>query len=777
MPTISDNYHDNLIETMKDLANNSRWFASSINLGGVPGSGGGSGGPPGGFYGQLIQAQVAYDTTEALVSGGPVASGWSLVDNLNHIRFNINAKQSPLVIQNEGVTVASGNFNVMNFVGSPVDAVFSGGKVIVNISGTGGGAGSGLIKVSADDTTANYLENKLSQGTKITISTINPGGNEQSQITFAGLALSELSDATIVSPIEANVVSYDNAAGKWKNRTAGQANLASGTHNHIQAQITDLVHDAVKLQTRDIDAAAPTSGHVLAWNSLKWTPSGIDFGNASKLLGRYLDTTVPVSGQVLAWNSLKWIPSGLAAGGTTDTKKVLVLSTDTTEDFLQNKVRPGANITINVISGTGNAFLQIAATVSGAGADTKKVMVSSADTTENYLENKLSAGSNITITKLNPGGNEQLQIASTASGAGGSGGSSTFLGLTDVIPKTYAGSEQRYVRVNAYGTGLEFVPSGTAPPPVVARVHLDTNRPYSADGWQNLNWGVINGQQEDFDTYEAYYRTSGPDYYREAFYCPDTGYYQVRARLTLVSGLESGQVFHFSICQNGSAAYLADGYIYPTSSGFPTSLEIATSVYLNKSTPPGNDSVNVRFERLYTAGRAYTYVVASGYNMSYFELSKLASVYVASGVTGNAPSCCRTYGTGTSGIGSSGVWGSIYWTNETFDTDNYWTVGPTLGYKLIAPTSGWYDVHANIGWQNNPYGMRNIRLMKNNSFELATASAPAVDIGGRPIMTQTSDVVYLLKNDFISVQGMSNAGNQNCQGGDSTLFITIAKLY
>ena len=381
MPTISDNYHDNLIETMKGLANNARWFASSINLGGVPGSGGGSGGPPGGFYGQLIQSQVAFDTTEALVSGGPVASGWSLVDNLNRIRYNIASKQNPLVIQNEGITVASGNFNVMNFVGSPVDAIFSGGKVTINISGTGGGAGSGLIKVSSDDTTANYLENKLAAGTKITIATISPGGNEQSQITFAGLALSELSDATITSPVEANVASYDQAAGKWKNRTAGQANLASGTHNHIQSQITDLVHDAVKLQTRDIDS------------------------------------TAPVSGQVLAWNSLKWIPSGLAPGGGTDTKKVKITVSDTTEDYLQPKIRAGSNVSITLISGGANEFLQVAATVSGAGADTKKVMVSSADTTENYLESKLSAGSNVTITKLYAGGNEQLQLASTGGGA------------------------------------------------------------------------------------------------------------------------------------------------------------------------------------------------------------------------------------------------------------------------------------------------------------------------------------------------------------------------
>lgn len=51
-------------------------------LGGSAGSGGGVGDPPAGFVGQLRQANVAYDTTEAAYSGGST----SLVDNLAHIR-------------------------------------------------------------------------------------------------------------------------------------------------------------------------------------------------------------------------------------------------------------------------------------------------------------------------------------------------------------------------------------------------------------------------------------------------------------------------------------------------------------------------------------------------------------------------------------------------------------------------------------------------------------------------------------------------------------------
>jgi len=64
-----------------------RWSVSPIYLGGSQGSSGGTGTPPGGFIGQLIQSRVTYDTTElasSATSGSP-----SLVDNLNHIRARL----------------------------------------------------------------------------------------------------------------------------------------------------------------------------------------------------------------------------------------------------------------------------------------------------------------------------------------------------------------------------------------------------------------------------------------------------------------------------------------------------------------------------------------------------------------------------------------------------------------------------------------------------------------------------------------------------------------
>lgn len=54
----------------------------------------------------------------------------------------------------------------------------------------------------------------------------------------------------------------------------------------------------------------------------------------------------------------------------------------------------------------------------GAQVNTSKVKASATDTTEGYLGDKIVAGTNVTITKNNSGGNETYTIASTASDSG-----------------------------------------------------------------------------------------------------------------------------------------------------------------------------------------------------------------------------------------------------------------------------------------------------------------------------------------------------------------------
>lgn len=117
---------------MKELARHNKWWTSPLNLGGVPGSGGGAGIPPGGIFGLLIQTKVAYDTSELSYSGikTNVPSG-TLVDNLAHIRHTISGLDSRvlvledtshvLIVQDEGAVVVSG-VTIINFEGLGVTA-------------------------------------------------------------------------------------------------------------------------------------------------------------------------------------------------------------------------------------------------------------------------------------------------------------------------------------------------------------------------------------------------------------------------------------------------------------------------------------------------------------------------------------------------------------------------------------------------------------------------------------------------------------------------------
>ena len=67
------------------------------------------------------------------------------------------------------------------------------------------------------------------------------------------------------------------------------------------------------------------------------------------------------------------------------------------------------NLSQNAYVGTLNYF-------NAAGGTDEKVKITSADTTTGFLQNKLVAGTGVTLSLLNSGGNEQLQINSSGSG-------------------------------------------------------------------------------------------------------------------------------------------------------------------------------------------------------------------------------------------------------------------------------------------------------------------------------------------------------------------------
>lgn len=125
-----------------------------LNLGGVAGAGGGFGGPPGGFIGWLPQTNVAYDQTEAATlntasSGYAAPSGWSLLDNLNHIRYRLNILESgaSITVVDDNEVLYYYDVDTIHFSGAGVTVVdLGGGDVQVKITATGsGGSGSPII--------------------------------------------------------------------------------------------------------------------------------------------------------------------------------------------------------------------------------------------------------------------------------------------------------------------------------------------------------------------------------------------------------------------------------------------------------------------------------------------------------------------------------------------------------------------------------------------------------------------------------------------------------
>jgi hypothetical protein len=208
--------------------------AQPLNLGAIIGSGGGTGGPPGGFVGMLPQTRVAYDLTEAaddgFISPNPFdASGVlvsaSLLDNLNHIRYRI-------------ATIEAGGPGVANLDVYENDAIIKSGVTILDFTGTGwtitdtgvgeveieldsatsflaltdtpvsyagqanklvsvNGAANALefitaasggvsdtykVKVSSNDTTEDFLEQKIVAGDGITVTVLDDGANETLEI-------------------------------------------------------------------------------------------------------------------------------------------------------------------------------------------------------------------------------------------------------------------------------------------------------------------------------------------------------------------------------------------------------------------------------------------------------------------------------------------------------------------------------------------------------------------------------------------------------------------
>jgi hypothetical protein len=152
-------------------------------LGGVSSTGGGEGGPPGGFIGYLPQWRIAYDETEDATLA-TVESGASLLDNLNHIRYLIATVSGGggvgHIIQDDGVSQTQrSKLNFTGVIVSVIDDPANNATIVNFTTGSGSGDVSGPATNNADYLPQwNGANSKLLKNGLAVVTTIgNPGAD------------------------------------------------------------------------------------------------------------------------------------------------------------------------------------------------------------------------------------------------------------------------------------------------------------------------------------------------------------------------------------------------------------------------------------------------------------------------------------------------------------------------------------------------------------------------------------------------------------------------
>jgi len=186
----------------------------------------------------------------------------------------------------------------------------------------------------------------------------------------------------ITSPTADNIL-VQSADGDLKDGGKKLSDLALANHTHTTSQITDFnsvvdgkisnhntdtsAHNDIRSEISakpDIDDTVPSTSKVYSSQKVEDLLTGKSDANHTHTLGDLsdVDTTGATSGQVLQFNGSLWVP---ASAGGSDTFKTKVSGTDTTEDFLESKIVAGSNITITKLNSGGNEQLEIASSGGG----------------------------------------------------------------------------------------------------------------------------------------------------------------------------------------------------------------------------------------------------------------------------------------------------------------------------------------------------------------------------------------------------------------------------
>lgn len=186
----------------------------------------------------------------------------------------------------------------------------------VTISGS---TGTGALKVSSNDTTGNYLENKIVAGTGISIATLNDGSNETLQITNSS------SGGDVTGPASSSdnaVARFDSTTGKIIQNSAVTIDDSGNIVTSGTVDGRDVSTDGTKLDGIEASADVTDATNVAAAGALMAANNLSDIGTAATArtnLGVAIGTNVQAyDANLTAW-AAKTVPTGTVVG-TSDTQ-------------------------------------------------------------------------------------------------------------------------------------------------------------------------------------------------------------------------------------------------------------------------------------------------------------------------------------------------------------------------------------------------------------------------------------------------------------------------
>lgn len=360
------------------------------------------------------------------------------VDDRVDLTITSNAVSGTVAVQKDDVEVVA-SVETLNFEGDVTVTDEGSNKVTVTV--TGGSSTDELVKISPNDTTAGYLEDKVIGTTnKITVATLNDGGNEDLQIGIGTDVFDKTSDTmdsitdgtTYVKTTNDYTDAEKTKLANIDNPMLFKGGIALNSDFPTLAEVENGWTYTILADVTDDDATKTNAGQSfllndeIAWNGTNWTILGsvtywnddgtdltskVDTRNINLQNGGLKDTNVATAiklGDVT--NTSFNTTNKTIIGAVNEILTTISTETDTFNietkvlDTFEHALHTGAMYNYNITNGTV--------------VRTGQIFISTNGTVVNFGDNSIDLGdsSGITFNVAINGANVELSVTSDSAG-------------------------------------------------------------------------------------------------------------------------------------------------------------------------------------------------------------------------------------------------------------------------------------------------------------------------------------------------------------------------